>query len=108
MLGSEVYAVVARIPPGKVATYGQVAELAGYAGRARQVGYALAALIDDAGVPWHRVINTRGQVSARSHTKLHELQRHLLECEGIVFVNDRVDLDESRWQPDEPWAGGDD
>lgn len=101
MRGVEVYTVVSRIPRGKVATYGQIAELAGYAGRARQVGYALAALPDDADVPWHRVINTRGQVSPRSHTNIHELQRHLLESEGIEFVNDRVDLNEVRWQPDE-------
>ena len=104
MRGVEVYTVVSRIPCGKVATYGQIAELAGYVGRARQVGYALAALPDDADVPWHRVINASGQVSLRSHTKIHELQRHLLECEGIAFVNDRVDLDEVRWQPDETVA----
>src|SRR5262245_56163653 len=57
-----IYAVVERIPRGRVATYGHVARLAGMAGHARQVGYALHALRPDEPVPWHRVINARGEV----------------------------------------------
>ena len=62
---ARIYAVVRRIPRGTVATYGQVAERAGYPGHARQVGYALHALPPGTTVPWHRVINASGEVSAR-------------------------------------------
>ena len=58
-----IYAVVRQVPAGRVATYGQVATMAGLAGHARQVGYALHSLDVDETVPWHRVINARGEVS---------------------------------------------
>ena len=61
-----IYAVVRQIPEGRVATYGQVASLAGLAGQARQVGYALHALPDGTAVPWHRVVNASGGISLRS------------------------------------------
>ena len=95
-----IYDIVACIPQGKVATYGQIATLAGSSGQARQVGYALAALPDDVDVPWHRVINAKGEISPRTQTKIHELQRQLLEGEGITFVADKIDLGRFRWQPD--------
>jgi methylated-DNA-protein-cysteine methyltransferase-like protein len=91
--------VVARIPAGRVATYGQVAALAGYGGQARQVGYALAALPDDLDVPWHRVINAQGRVSPRRHSGYHQLQQALLEREGVVFRHGCVDLGLYQWQP---------
>jgi methylated-DNA-protein-cysteine methyltransferase-like protein len=95
-----IYAVVRRIPRGRVATYGQVAALAGLAGHARQVGYALHALADGAGVPWQRVINHRGEVSARAEPFYEPLQRALLEAEGVVFDRrGRVDLERFRWEP---------
>ena len=95
-----IYAAVAGIPSGRVATYGQVAALAGLPGQARQVGYALAAIPESLELPWHRVINARGQVSARKRTLLHRLQRQLLEGEGIEFQAGRVDLGRFRWDPD--------
>lgn len=58
-----IYRAVRRIPRGKVATYGDVARMAGLPGRARQVGYALHALPDGSAVPWHRVINAAGRIS---------------------------------------------
>jgi methylated-DNA-protein-cysteine methyltransferase related protein len=94
------YDVVRRIPRGRVATYGGVAHAARVPGGARQVGYALAALPQDADdVPWHRVINARGEVSARSGGAAFErLQRTLLEAEGVVFDGrGRVDLDRYGW-----------
>ena len=94
-----IYAVVADIPHGRVATYGQVAALAGLRGQARQVGYALAATPESLELPWHRVINARGGVSARKRTMLHMLQRQLLEAEGIEFQGGRVDLGRFRWDP---------
>ncbi|HYM62932.1 MAG TPA: MGMT family protein [Thermoanaerobaculia bacterium] len=94
-----IYAVVRRIPRGRVATYGQVAALAGLDGHARQAGYALHALPDDHDVPWHRVINARGEVSPRSNGDSHELQRHLLEAEGVAFdARGRVDLARFQWE----------
>ena len=86
-----IYRVIRRIPRGRVATYGQVAELAGLEGRARQVGYALHN--SPPGLPWHRVINAQGRISARASSDWGELQRNLLEAEGVKFDSDgRVDL----------------
>lgn len=80
------YEVVRRIPRGRVATYGQVAEMAGLAGHARQVGYALFALPDGSPVPWHRVVNARGEISLRGGVPGSALpQRFRLEEEGVEF-----------------------
>jgi methylated-DNA-protein-cysteine methyltransferase related protein len=96
---ARIYAVVRRIPKGRVATYGQIAELAGLPRQARQVGYALAAL-GDARVPWHRVINARGEISLRSRSGPEQLQRLLLEREGVAFdAKGRVALARHLWQP---------
>jgi methylated-DNA-protein-cysteine methyltransferase-like protein len=80
---TKIYKAVRRIPKGRVASYGQVAELAGLEGHARQVGYALHALPSGSGVPWHRVVNAKGEISPRSAGDSHELQRLLLEAEGV-------------------------
>ena len=95
-----IYVVVQQIPMGRVATYGQVAAVAGLPGQARQVGYALHALPEGTEVPWQRVINARGEVSQRSEGGWERYQRHLLEEEGVCF-NDtgRVDLSRFRWEP---------
>jgi len=94
-----IYAVVKRIPRGRVATYGQVATLAGLDGHARQAGYALHSLPDGSDVPWHRVINAKGEISPRNSSDSHELQRMLLEEEGIVFsVDGKIALDRFRWK----------
>ena len=79
------YQQVRKLPRGRVASYGQIAELAGFEGHARQVGYALHALPANSGVPWHRVVNARGEISPRSAGDSHELQRVLLEAEGVKF-----------------------
>ena len=93
-----IYDVVRRIPEGRVATYGQVAALAGLKGHARQVGYALHALDESSDVPWQRVINARGEVSPRSDPGWEGYQRHLLEEEGVAFdLRGRVDLRRFRW-----------
>lgn len=98
------YEIVRKIPAGKVATYGQVAERAGLGGHARQVGYALHALSGSNDVPWHRVVNARGEVSARSGGDSHELQRLLLEGEGVEF-DGRGRIDRKRFGlPDEESA----
>jgi len=94
-----IWSIVRRIPRGRVATYGQVAGLAGLEGHARQVGYAMHALPAKSNVPWHRVINARGEVSPRTSGDSHELQRMLLEAEGVVFdLRGRCDLKRYRWK----------
>ncbi|NNL87021.1 MAG: methyltransferase [Myxococcales bacterium] len=80
-----IYRTVRRIPAGRVATYGQVAELAGLPRQPRQVGYALAALSGESNIPWHRVINAKGEISPRAETGAEDLQRALLEAEGVEF-----------------------
>jgi methylated-DNA-protein-cysteine methyltransferase-like protein len=79
------YKQIRKIPRGRVASYGQIAELAGLEGHARQVGYALHALPANSRVPWHRVVNAKGEISPRSAGDSHELQRMLLEEEGVEF-----------------------
>jgi methylated-DNA-protein-cysteine methyltransferase related protein len=95
-----IYRIVRRIPRGRVATYGQIAELAGLAGHARQVGYALHALPQESSVPWHRVVNARGGISARSIPGAELVQEQLLEREGVrVGSNGRVRLEQVLWAP---------
>jgi len=95
-----IYAVIRRIPRGRVATYGQVASLAGLPGHARQVGYALHALGKGTRLPWHRVINAKGEVSRRRRPGEELSQRMLLEREGVRFDGrGRVALARLRWNP---------
>ena len=84
---NRIYEWVRRVPEGKVATYGQIAGLAGKCS-ARQVGYAMAALSGDSAIPWHRIINSQGRISQRTGSEGHRLQQILLEAEGIVFSED--------------------
>jgi len=99
-LRPHIYAVVRRIPRGKVATYGQVAALAGFARHARQVGYALNDLPSGSDVPWHRVVNARGEVSPRAAPGWEEVQRDLLEQEEVYFgLRERIDLARFGWKP---------
>ena len=92
---ARIYDAVRSIPSGRVDTYGRVAAAAGMPGHARQVGYALAALDGESDVPWHRVVNARGEVSPRSGDRSVEgLQRALLEAEGVRFdARGRIDLE---------------
>ena len=94
-----IYDTVKRIPPGRVSTYGQIAALAGFPGQARLVGYALNKLPDDK-VPWQRVINSRGLISARADPEFERIQRALLEAEGVAFdTSGRVSLRRFGWRP---------
>jgi methylated-DNA-protein-cysteine methyltransferase-like protein len=97
---SAIYGVVSKIPRGRLATYGQIADLAGLSGQARQVGYALHATPEDLEIPWQRVINAKGEVSGRSDPLMIGVQQSLLESEGVVFdERGRCDLARYRWQP---------
>ena len=94
-----IFAVVRRIPRGRVATYGQIAALAKLPRQPRLVGYALHALSSGTTVPWHRVINARGIVSIRSDGSASLSQRLLLEREGVQFDGrGRVSLERHQWR----------
>lgn len=95
------YEVVRRIPRGRVATYGQVAMLAGAPGRARQVGYALAALPAANRVPWQRVVNAQGRISLRGDGSGHDrLQEVMLRREGVRFgKTGAISLAVFQWRP---------
>jgi len=94
-LYEKIYEIVRRIPKGRVATYGEIAELAGIPRGARQVGYALAALGRGEpmpGVPWQRVVNAKGESSLGAE------QVRRLQAEGVVFdANGRIDLSVYGW-----------
>ncbi|MCZ6890812.1 MAG: MGMT family protein [Gammaproteobacteria bacterium] len=92
-----IWQVVASIPAGCVATYGQVAELAEVPRGARRVGHAMAQLPAGSKLPWHRVINAGGRISVTGPSARR--QRKRLECEGIVFIRSRVSLKRFRWNP---------
>ena len=95
-----VLSIVEAVPSGMVVTYGQVALLAGSPRAARQVGAVLHGLREPEEVPWQRVINAQGKISTYK-VGSGELQRALLEAEGIVFdAEGRVDLRVYRWDPD--------
>ncbi|MBN1139582.1 MAG: MGMT family protein [Anaerolineae bacterium] len=97
-LFDKIYWIVQRIPPGRVATYGQIARLVGIPRGARTVGWALHSLPDDVEVPWQRVINAQGRVSTGWEGDESSDQRALLEVEGVVFDEQgRVDLKAYGW-----------
>jgi len=95
------YSVIRRIPRGRVSTYGQVARLAGHAGCARQVGYALYALPAGSIIPWHRVVNARGALSLGSVIPEGDVEQRIrLEVEGVEFdAEGRIDLGRFGWAP---------
>lgn len=94
-----VYQMVSSIPEGRVATYGQIARLAGHPRHARQVGYALAALPEDHEIPWHRVVNAKGEISTRAKFPFADYQRILLEEEGVEFNEyGKIYLKQFLWQ----------
>lgn len=92
--------VVRRIPRGRVATYGQIAELAGLPRQPRLVGYVLNALPPDTRLPWHRVVNAKGLISPRSDgLGGDQIQAQLLAREGVHLDGGRLELDRCRWKP---------
>jgi len=103
MTHEDVYKIVRQIPEGKIATYGQIARLAGYPRHARQVGYALAHLKNnndkDNYVPWHRVVNSQGAVSPRGTEGGDEMQKIMLEDEGVLFnEKNKISLKQFQWE----------
>ncbi|HUN64796.1 MAG TPA: methylated-DNA--[protein]-cysteine S-methyltransferase [Bacteroidota bacterium] len=92
-----IWEMVQEIPQGRVATYGQIAEMCGIPGHARLVGYALHNLPRGSDVPWHRVINAQGRISLGEMDGMNEEQMRLLRKEGVQFIRDAVDFRRFGW-----------
>tara|TARA_B100000674_G_C37135458_1_gene599747 strand:- start:119 stop:457 length:339 start_codon:yes stop_codon:yes gene_type:complete len=99
----QVYLTVSKIPLGKVATYGQIADLNFAYGKARQVGWALRRLKLPSTIPWHRVINSKGEISMSFSRNGNDwIQKELLINEGIKFNSKmKIDLKKYLWRPKE-------
>jgi methylated-DNA-protein-cysteine methyltransferase-like protein len=100
----QIWQTVQLIPQGKVACYGQIADLAGLPGRARLVGKALGK-VPKAGwrgqtVPWFRVINSQGKISFPLGSEYFDKQKHHLQDEQVVVIGSRIKLKDFQWQPD--------
>jgi methylated-DNA-protein-cysteine methyltransferase-like protein len=97
---AEIIRLIKSIPKGKVATYGQIACLAGFYRSVRRVVWILHFCSEKEGLPWHRVVNSKGTISLKPQ-KGYEKQKTLLQREGIVFDDrDRIDLEHYLWEPD--------
>ena len=90
---------VAEIPPGCVANYGQVAEIAGIPRGARQVGYALRHTPEEYDLPWHRVVQASGRSAFQPGSRAYRVQCERLAEEGIIMQDGRVDMQRYRWRP---------
>ena len=88
-----VWKVVSEIPPGHVLTYGEVARLSGMPRAARRVSQAMRRAPRGVDLPWHRVINAQGKISFPEDSGAWKKQKDLLEDEGVVFLNGKIDLD---------------
>jgi methylated-DNA-protein-cysteine methyltransferase-like protein len=96
---TRVYAIVSAIPAGKVATYGQVAKLAGVPGAARAVGMCMRTNKDTQAVPCHRVVGATGALTGYAYGSGISTKMQRLKKEGVAFKNEKIDLAESLWQP---------
>lgn len=94
-----IWKVVGLIPEGCVASYGQVADLAGLPGRARLVSRALKQAPEHLDLPWQRVLNSQGRIAIPAGEPSHALQLSLLRSEGVTFRGKRVDLTQHAWSP---------
>ncbi len=103
-LRERIYEVVCQVPPGRVASYGQIAEIVGPGCDARMVGYAMAATPAGRDIPWQRIVNREGRVSQPGTGGAK--QRMRLEAEGIQFdTRNRIDMRQYGWEgPDPEWA----
>ncbi|MBT4576397.1 MAG: MGMT family protein [Candidatus Cloacimonetes bacterium] len=92
-----VIEIILKVPVGKVATYGQIAQLAGNSKAARQISRILHSSSAKYDLPWHRVINSQGRISMRNGEGF-EMQKAMLESEGIEVNNDRISLKKHQWE----------
>lgn len=100
-LAHQILQVIVLIPAGKVASYGQIAKMAGLPKHARLVGYLLKNLASDTDVPWHRVINAQGKISLSKVNEYGEnIQRLKLLAEGVMVIENKINLKKYRWLND--------
>ncbi len=97
-LNEVIWQVVASIPKGCVATYGQIARVAGCPNHARYVGATLKKLPKDTVLPWHRVVNAKGELSFPHNSESYKKQKSLLEGEGVLFNTSKISLSTYGWQ----------
>lgn len=95
----KIWQVVAAIPPGKVASYGQVAAMAGLGRQARYIGRALGKLPTGHSIPWFRVIRSNGQIAFPEGSDAFETQVYRLRSEGVEVANGRISMRRFQWQP---------
>lgn len=96
---TQIWQTVCAIPVGKVASYGQIADLAGLPGRARLVGKSLGFVPKDMNIPWYRVLRSSGQLAFAAGSEQALRQTGLLQVENVVVLRNRVKLAEFQWQP---------
>lgn len=96
----EIWFILSRVPEGTVVTYGQLASMVGAPGYARVVGNILKQLPAGSGLPWHRVINSKGQISFPEGSGKYKNQKELLEREGVTFISGKVNLKAHGWKGD--------
>jgi len=95
-----IWDTIRDVPIGCVASYGQIADIAGIPRGARQVGYALRQLPDGHAVPWHRIIQTSGRIAFAKGSPQFEEQCKRLMMENVAVIAGRVNMQKYRWQPD--------
>jgi methylated-DNA-protein-cysteine methyltransferase-like protein len=95
-----IWETIADIPKGNVASYGQIAEIAGIPRGARQVGYALRHLPDGHELPWHRVVQATGKIAFDKDSRAYKEQSKRLMMEDVAVISGKVDMLKYRWQPD--------
>lgn len=95
-----IWDTIRDIPSGSVASYGQIAEIAGVPRGARQVGYALRQLPSGHDVPWHRVLQVSGKIAFDKDSSAYREQAKRLTMEDVTVISGRVDMNKYRWQPD--------
>ncbi|MGV8844674.1 MAG: MGMT family protein [Pseudomonas sp.] len=96
---ASLYLSLAQVPPGKVISYGQLAQLAGLGRAARWVGHILSQLPEDTKLPWHRVLSASGRLSLSVDSPSGAEQRVRLQDEGVLILNQRVDMRVHGWRP---------
>jgi methylated-DNA-protein-cysteine methyltransferase related protein len=98
-LKEEIWQIVFAIPKGNVATYGQIAHLAGFPNHARFVGTTLKNLPKETKLPWFRVVNSKGKLSFPEASQGFKIQKKYLEDEGVNFIGEHLSLKEHQWRP---------
>ncbi|MEG2462909.1 MAG: MGMT family protein [Acinetobacter sp.] len=97
-LAPMIFQVIAQIPYGRVASYGQIARLAGIPKHSRLVGYVLKHMDADSSLPWYRVINSQGKISlSKLNDQGQNIQAQLLMAEGILVIGEKVKMKEFQW-----------